>query len=29
MSPMWDNEPEHAEGICVACGVHTNDGIVR
>jgi hypothetical protein len=26
---MWDNEPEPAEGICVACGVHTNNGIVR
>ncbi|MEU9285951.1 hypothetical protein AB0D57_14805 [Streptomyces sp. NPDC048275] len=29
MSPIWDNEPEHAEGVCVACGVHTNHGIVR
>ncbi|GAA3766700.1 glycine-rich domain-containing protein [Streptomyces chiangmaiensis] len=27
MSPMWDNEPERAAGICVACGRHTDDGI--
>lgn len=26
---MWDNEAEHAAGICVACGQHTADGIVR
>ncbi|MER5914982.1 hypothetical protein ABT124_32095 [Streptomyces sp. NPDC001982] len=26
---MWDNEPEHVAGICVACGIHTDDGIVR
>ncbi|MGW1892160.1 hypothetical protein ACWCP6_18150 [Streptomyces sp. NPDC002004] len=29
MSPMWDNEPEQAEGICVACGVYTDEAIVR
>jgi hypothetical protein len=26
---MWDNESEQAAGICVACGLHTDDGIVR
>lgn len=29
MSPMWDNEPEYASGLCVACGIHTDKGIVR
>ncbi|WP_369243655.1 hypothetical protein [Streptomyces sp. R41] len=29
MSPMWDDKPEHTEGICVACGQHTDNGIVR
>lgn len=29
MSPMWDNEPEHDAGICVACGIRTENGIVR
>jgi hypothetical protein len=29
MSPMWDDEPEHAAGICAACGRHTDDGVVH
>ncbi len=29
VSPMWDNEPELAEGICVACGAYTDKAIVR
>ncbi|WP_406488999.1 hypothetical protein [Streptomyces phaeochromogenes] len=29
VSPMWDDEPERAAGTCVACGLHTDDGIVR
>ncbi|WP_328449872.1 hypothetical protein OG780_19350 [Streptomyces sp. NBC_00386] len=29
MSPMWDNEPEYDAGICIACGRHTDDGVVR
>ena len=29
MSPMWDNEPQYSAGLCAACGIHTEDGIVR
>lgn len=28
MSPMWDDEPVYAAGICAACGLHTDDGVV-
>jgi hypothetical protein len=26
---MWDNCEERDAGICCACGIHTDDGIVR
>ena len=26
---MWDDEPERTEGVCVACGRHAEDAIVR
>lgn len=29
MSPMWDDEPEHAAGTCAACGRHIDDGVVH
>lgn len=29
VSPMWDSQEERAPGFCCACGVHTDDGIVR
>ncbi|MFI6468740.1 hypothetical protein ACIBL5_00505 [Streptomyces sp. NPDC050516] len=29
MSPMWDQEDEHASGVCAACQKHTDNGIVR
>jgi hypothetical protein len=29
VSPMWDDEPEHAAGTCAACGQHTDNGVVR
>ncbi|MER7933309.1 MULTISPECIES: hypothetical protein [unclassified Streptomyces] len=29
VSPMWDDEPEPATGVCVACGTHTENGIAR
>ncbi|MER6531366.1 hypothetical protein [Streptomyces sp. NPDC001508] len=29
MSPMWDDREERDSGTCCACGIHTDDGIVR
>ncbi|MFF0222759.1 hypothetical protein [Streptomyces sp. NPDC004629] len=29
MSPMWDDREERDSGTCCACGMHTDDGIVR
>jgi hypothetical protein len=28
MSPMWDDKPEPASGMCTVCGRETDDGVV-